>query len=626
MSDRPPPGSRPGATPPGILHRALAELRRRKMPQTVALYLVGAWLLLQVADLAFPGLGVPEEAIRYVWIAVLAGFPLVLFFAWRYQITSEGVVRTPPRNASGDPSSTDGLRLGRPDRVVLGALMVAGVLIAFPLIGAIAESRETRDDGLPRNALAVLPFRNVTGDAEQEYLAAGLHDALITTLSTVGALTVKASSSTGVYRNVVQPVRQTARELAARHIIEGSVFRDVDLVQINVRLIDAKTEQTVWSESYQRPFEDVLTLQNEIARTVAEEIRVKLTPDEEGRLASVRKVDPVVYETYLRGMYHLNQFTPEGVRTGMAYLRQAVELGPDDPLAFAGLALGYSLIGHSATPPPGAFAAGREAAVRALELDPLFPEAHAAMAEIRLYYDWDWFGAGASFRRALQLNPNLEFSHGHYAWLLQLGGDMDGAIRHMRRAQQIAPLTPIFSAWLGWLYWGDGQYERAAAEARKALEVNPDFSWGLYVLGGAYAAQDLHDEALATFRRLKTVHPNLGRWGLGFTFAAMGREGEARQVVAELAEAPGQKDLLTIGLLYGALGDEEMAMDWLERAYDERVDWLPWAGIPSGFDTFVRAGLAPLADNPRYQRLTRRLALPDPGEMAAAGPSRREGP
>jgi TolB-like protein/tetratricopeptide (TPR) repeat protein len=626
MSDRPPPASGPGAARPAILQRALAELRRRKMPQSVAVYVVGAWLVLQVADLAFPGLGVPEEAIRYVWIGVLAGFPLVFFFAWGYQITADGVVRTPPRKTPGDDSGAEAVRLGPPDRIVLGALALAGVLIALPLIGAIAESRGTPYGGLPRNALAVLPFQNVTGDAEQEYLAAGLQDALITTLSRVSALTVKASSSTGVYRNVVQPVGQTARELAARHVIEGSVFRDVDLVQINVRLIDAVSEQTIWSESYQRPIEDVLTLQNEIARTVAGAIRVKLTPDEEEHLASTRKVDPEVYETYLRGMYHLNQFTPQGVETGMAYLQQAVELGPDDPLAFAGLALGYTLIGHSANPPPGAFAAGREAAVRALELDPLFPEAHAALAEIRFYYDWDWAGAQASFRRALQLNPNLELSHGHYAWLLQLGGDMDGAIRHMRRAQQIAPLTPIFTTWLGALYLGDGQYERAGAEARRALEVNPDFPWGIYLLGRAYAAEGLHDEALATFRRLKSLHPSLGRWGLGFTFAAMGRERDAHQIVAELAEAPGQKDILMIGLLYGALGDEERAMDWLERAYDERVDWLPAAGVPPGWDNFVRAGLEPLTDNPRYLRLVERLALPAPGEMAGSGRGRPRAP
>lgn len=609
MVTEPPAAREPGAGEPSFVQRSIAELRRRKIPQTAALYVVGAWVALQVADLAFPGLGVPELAIRYVWIGVLAGFPLVLVFAWRYQISQAGIVRTAPRTASADPGDpTIPLRL--PDRLVLSGLVLIAAVIALPLIGGIASSRAAGDPALPRNAVAVLPLRNVTGDPDQEYLAAGLHDALITTLSTVSALTVKASSSTSVYRDVVQPVRQTARELAAGHIIEGSVFRSGDLVQVNVRLIDAATERNVWSQSYQRGLQDVLTLQNEVARAIADQIRVELAPDEAERLAEARPVNPEVYETYLRGMYHLNQFTPDGIRTGLRHLHEAVRLDPDDPLAYAGLALGYSLIGHSANPPPGAFANAHDAAARALDLDPLFPEAHAAMAEVQLYWEWDWAAAEASFRRALQLNPNLEFAHGHYAWLLQLEGDLDGAITHMRRARQIAPLTPIFSAWLGWLYWADGQYERAAAEARSALEVDPDFGWGLYVLGGAYAAQRQYDEALATFQRLLAVRPNLGRWGLGFTYASMGRDHDARRVLAELAESPGQKDVMVIGLLYGALGDRGRAMDWLERAYDERVDWLPWTGTAAGFDTFVRAGLAPLQDDPRYRNMVAKLDLP----------------
>lgn len=603
------PATDPGAAEPSFVQRSIAELRRRKIPQTVALYVVGAWVALQVADLAFPGLGVPEEAIRYVWIGVLAGFPLVLVFAWRYQISQAGIVRTAARTASADPGDHT-IPLRTPDRLVLSGLVLIAALIAFPLVGGIASSKAAGDPALPRNAVAVLPLRNVTGDPDQEYLAAGLHDALITTLSAVSALTVKASSSTRVYHDVVQPIGQTGRELAAGHIIEGSVFRSGDRVQVNVRLIDAASERNVWSQSYQRPLQDVLTLQNEIARAIADQVQVQLAPHEAERLAEARTVNPEVYETYLRGMYHLNQFTPEGVRTGLGHLHEAVRLDPDDPLAYAGLALGYSLIGHSANPPPGAFTNAHAAAGRALDLDPLFPEAHAAMAEVQLYWDWDWAAAAASFQRALQLNPNLEFSHGHYAWLLQLEGDLDGAIVHMRRARQIAPLTPIFSAWLGWLYWADGQYERGAAEARRALEVDPNFGWGLYVLGGAYAAQHEYDEALATFQRLFAIHPNLGRWGLGFTYAAMGRDDDARRVVAELAESPGQKDIMVVGLLHGALGDRDRAMDWLERAYDERVDWLPWAGTPAGFDTFVRAGLAPLHDDPRYRDMVARLDLP----------------
>lgn len=612
MSVRTPDGP-PPATPSTLRGAILEELRRRKFPQTVALYVVGAWVILQVADLAFPGLGIPEEAIRFVWIGVLAGSPLVLFFSWRYQLSPDGIRRTAPRRATGRPGADgDSVPLGRGDRVVLGGLLLLAALIVFPLAGWIADTRVPPGDGLlPGNSVAVLPLENVTGAADQEYLAAGIHDALVTALSTVSALTVKASSSTRMYRNLVQPVRQTARELAARHLIEGSVFRAEDRVRINVRLIDGISEQNVWSESYERPIEDVLTLQNEVARAIADQVQVELAPEEAERLAHSRKVDPDVYETYLRGMYHLNQFTPQGVQTGLRYLHEAVEMGPDEPLAYAGLALGYSLIGHSANPPPGAFATARDAAARALELDPMFPAAHAAMAEIQLYYDWDWAGAETSFRRALQLNSSLEFSHAHYAWYLQLTGEMDRALEHMRRAQQVAPLTPIFSAWLGWLYWSDGQYERAAAEARKALEIDPDFVWGLYVLGGALAAQERYDEALATHGRLRDVAPPLGRWGLGFTHAAMGNADEARRLAAELAETPGQKDLLMIGLIHATLGDDDLAMDWLERALEERVDWLPWAGSSSGFDTYVAGGLRQLQDNPRYRRLVSTLALPE---------------
>jgi Tfp pilus assembly protein PilF len=151
-------------------------------------------------------------------------------------------------------------------------------------------------------------------------------------------------------------------------------------------------------------------------------------------------------------MFHLNQYTPEGVQRGLAYLHEAVEKDPADPLAYAGLALGYTLIGHSPNPPPGVWAIAREAAAKALELDPLFPEAHGAMAEIQLYYDWDWDGAEQSFKRALQLNPNLDFAHAHYSWYFELIGNSEKSIEQMKRARQIGPLTPIYSSWLAWLY------------------------------------------------------------------------------------------------------------------------------------------------------------------------------
>jgi len=589
----------------------LRELRRRKVFRSAVIYAGSAWVALQVAGLALPGLGIPGEAIRYVWIGAFAGLPLALLFAWRYQVTSAGVVRTAPADQAADT-----LPLGRPDYLVLGAMAVVAGGVALHL-GDRIRDMPPAGAGLPGdiapNSLAVLPLENVTGDPEQEPFVAGLHDALITDLGKIRSLIVKASSSSRVYANVVQPVRQTARELGAAHLIEGSVFRTGDHVRVNVRLVASATEETVWTESYERDVRDVLTLQGEVARAVAEQIQVELTPEEERRLTSPRPVDPEVYETYARGMHHLNRYTPKGLKKGLALLQKAVELDPEDPLAYAGLAQGYTLIGHGAHPPPGAYDRAREAAERALELDPLFPEAHEALAEIRLYFDWDWAAAERSFRRALQLNPSLEWAHAHYAWYHQLTGDMERAIEHMERARQIAPVTPIFAAWLGWLHWSTGDLDRAVAQAQRALEVDPAFPWGLYVLGGAYEAQGRHEEALATFDRLRAVQPSLALWGLGATYARTGRREDARRMLAEMAENPGQKDLLMLGVIHAMLGHRQEALDWLEAAHAEPVDWFPWIGIRGGFDSFTEAAVDTLREEPRFRRLVEALGIPEAG-------------
>lgn len=595
------------------MRHLIQELQRRKVLRVGALYVVGAWVLLQVADLAFPGLGIPDAAIRYVWIGVLVGFPLALLFAWRYEITAQGILRT-PASAEAEPDPA-GRALRRSDHVVLASLLVIVALVILRLGAEIRTlptlvSFGSSEWEIPVNSIAIMPLENVTGDPDQAYLAAGIHDALTTALSRIGGLTVKAASSTRVYRNVVQPALRTGLELRAAHLVEGSVMRSGDRLRINVRLISAATEVNLWSESYEREIEDILTLENEVARTIAEQVGVELSADEEVRLGAAPRVNPQVYEAYLRGMYQLNQYTPEGIRSGLEYLQQAIVLDPEDPLAYAGLAQGYTLIGHGANPPPGAFATAREAARKALALDPLFPEAHAAMAEIQLYYDWDWEGAEASFRRALQLNPNLEFAHAHYAWLHQLVGRTDASIEHMTRAQQIAPVTPIFTAWLGWLYWGAEQPDRAIAEAHEALELNPDFPWSLYVLGGAYAAKEMFEEALATYTRLGETNPRLADWGFGFTYAQMGRRDDAHEATARLAANPGQKDLLMLGLIHAMLGERDEAMRWLDAAHRAHVDWFPFIASRAGYDHFISMALDSLRTDPRYEELTAPLGVP----------------
>jgi class 3 adenylate cyclase/TolB-like protein/Flp pilus assembly protein TadD len=496
-------------------------------------------------------------------------------------------------------------------RVRLGAAAVAALAVAVALgflWREIYTTYDARRSGTGRtsqvvqpapHSIAVLPLENMSRDAEQEYFVAGMQEALIADLSRISALRVISRTSANAFRGATKTLPQIGRELSVANLIEGSVLRVKDQVRITVQLIDAATDNPLWTGTYDRNVADVLTLQRELARLIARQVAATITPEEAKRLASARAVDPATYEAYLRGMFQLNQFTPEGISKGMAYLNEAVAKSPAEPLAYAGLALGYTVIGHG-TGPREAFPKAKAAALRALELDPDLAEAHAALAEIKLYYDWDWKGAEESFRHALALNPSLDFAHAHYAWLLQLTGRIEDSFDEMKTARQLGPLTPLWSAWLGWLYWDAGRYAEAEVEARRSLEVSPDYPWALHVLGGVQAAQGKFTEAIATHQRAAAVMPAI-KWGLGQTYAVAGRRDEARQIAAELARNPGPKDLMMLGAIYGILGETDEAFRWMAAAYEARVDWFPWIANPSL--------LGPLRGDPRFEDYVTRLGL-----------------
>jgi tetratricopeptide (TPR) repeat protein len=342
-----------------------------------------------------------------------------------------------------------------------------------------------------------------------------------------------------------------------------------------------------------------LALHGEVARAIADEIRISLTSQEETRLTSTRPVNPEAYDAYLRGNYLLNTFTPEGMERGLSYLQLAVEKDPAEPLAHAGLALGYSLIAsHSPSPPPDAFARAKASALRALELDETVAEVHGALAEIKLYSDWDWPGAERSFRRALELNPNLAQSRAHYGWYLNLIERQDEALAQMRLAQQADPLTALWTAWLGDLHWSVGEYDRAIQELKRSLEIDPNLAWAPYSLGFAYAMDGQYDEALAMNERAVAVNPEWG-WVRAYANAVAGRSVEARRLAGELEKRP-VPDALNLSLIYASLGDKDAAFRWLEAAYQSRHPFVPW---------YVVHLLDPLRDDPRYRDMVQRLKL-----------------
>ncbi len=478
---------------------------------------------------------------------------------------------------------------------VLAVLNVGG--LRARLLGRIGASARV-------HSLAVLPLENLSGNPEQDYFADGTTEELITNLAKVSGLKVISRTSVMQYKGTKKPLPQIAKELNVDAVIEGSVLREGDRVRVTAQLIQASTDQHLWAESYERDLRSVLALQSEIASDIAAKVHAALTPAERARLASARPVNPEAYEDYLKGRFYLNKMTPEGYEKGLAYLNQAVEKDPTNPLPYAALALGYSLIGHERH--PDAFAQARAAARRAEELggEPL-AEMYLAFGMIKLCSDWDYAGAEKDLRRALELNPSIGEAHRWYSWYLFLIGHWDEALVWMKRAQETEPLTPLFYADRGYQYWWAGQNDKAIEEARKSLELDPNFNEGLHVLGAAYAEKRMFAEAIAAHQKLAGVDPDW-RWSLTRTYAQAGRKDEARKTLAKFL---GEKPKPTGGWAgwflaetYAALGEKDEAFRWLEAAYRERHSFMPWIQYNPAY--------VPLRSDPRFQDLVRRMNVP----------------
>ena len=469
-----------------------------------------------------------------------------------------------------------------------------------PVEKTIKRKTEETSEGI--KSIAVLPLDNMSGDPEQVYFTNGMHDALITGLAKIKALKVISRTSVLRYKGTDIPLPEIARELNVDAVIEGSVLRAGNSVRITAQLIHGASDEHIWAESYDRELQEVLHLQSDVAQAIAREIEIAVTPEEKTLLAARRVVNPETYELYLKGMFYLNKYTPEGFKKGLAYLHEAVEKDPAEPLAHTGLAVGYSIIGHSPTSPPYALPRAKAAALKALEIDETLAEAHGVLAEYNIYYDRDFAGAEQEYRRALELNPTLVVSRGHYAWFSALFGRSDEARAEMKRAKELDPLNPLLSAWEGWLkWWQGGQLDEALEHARKSLELNPDFSIGLYVLGAVYAEKGMFEEAIAAHKKAAAVNPDMGRWGLGNTYALAGRRDEALEIAAELAGESRAWNTFGLAEIYTALGKKDEAFRWLDAAYEQRHPYVPWVG---GTTTFKS-----LRDDPRLKVLLKKMGL-----------------
>ena len=577
----------------------MRELQRRRVFRMTAWYILAGWVAIQVASEALPALKLDDSTIRYVWIAVLAGFPLAVFFSWKYEVTAGGIRRT-VATRSAKPGD---LRLAATDYVLLSCLALLAVFGLYNLSGRALQEGATAQEILEASHLlpgtiAVLPLENLSPDAEQEYFVSGMHEALINSLCKVSALRVTSRTSAKLVDTDLT-VPMIARTLGVANVIEGSILREGDRVRVSVQLIDAASDRHLWAETYERAVDDVLGLQADVARSVALAVQVKLTSQDEQQLARSLDIRPDTWESYLKAMFQFRKETLRGREAGIAILEEALENDPTSALAYAGLAQGWSELGHSFFPVRGAYPRAKAAADRAIAIDDTLAEAHLAVGMYKAYYEYDWAGAEASLRRAIELNPSLVDAWYHLAWLLELFERDEEAIEYGEKAVELDPLSPIWSAWLADQYRDAGDYDRALELAQSVVALNPQYPVARYALGNVYLELGRYEEAIEAHSILE--QRPFWAFALAQTYAWAGQPEKALEIAKGYEPLPQNGIPLTI--IYAALGDVEQTIYWSRQAWENR---LPWSVAFFSYFTAPRS----LYEDPRIQAEATRYPTP----------------
>ena len=465
---------------------------------------------------------------------------------------------------------------GSRKKLLSPTLLIAGlaILVLFALNVGGWRDRIFRPRRVPIRSLAVLPLQNLSGSPEQEYFADGMTEALITELGKIGALRVISRQSTMQYKGTKKSAQEIAQELNVEAIVEGSVLRVGDRVRTTAQLIAVKPERHLWANSYDRELRDVLALDNEIARAVAKQIKVTLTPEDEARLGAARKVNPLAHDAYLQGHYFLDRRTKVGVDKALGYFQQAIQLDPDYAPAYANLAEVFLVQGlYDPTHQMELLAKSQIASLKALELDDGLSTAHYTLAAQRLRV-WNWSGAEAEYRRAIELNPGDATAHAWYADLLITMGRMAEAEVEMQRAQELDPLSlEVYGAVIGYLYYAR-HYDELIIHCREWAERDPNLEWNYHhCLGAAYVQMGRHQEAITELRIAlsSSTLPDHTATELANALAVAGKRGEALKMLEKVKDAPWK----TYGaaLVYTGLGESDEAFRSLQRAIELRAPW-----------------------------------------------------
>jgi serine/threonine-protein kinase len=487
------------------------------------------------------------------------------------------------------------------------AILYAGIAGILIITAAIALSLFTgRREAF--DSIAVLPFENRSGDPEEEPFVEGMHETLITELSKIRALKVIARPSVMRYKNSDKSLAEIAKELNVKAIIGGSALHEGERVRISVQLIDAKSERNLWADSYDKDYRDILTLHGEVALNIAQQIKISVSPAEQASLATAHPVDPEAQDLYLKGRYYWNKFSPELMEKTISYYLQSIEKDQTYALAYAGLAETYVMlsVGFAVLPGKDILPKAREAALKALELDPTLAEAHVSLGLIATCYDWDRQAAKRHFEKAFELNPNSVNAHQWVEYYFTfLEADYREGIAHLERAQELDPLNLFVKTRLGFMDYYLRDYDRAIKRFKEIVDFDPNIPAAHLGLRESYFGKGKRDDAIAEGEKVLQLgmRAEAAVGGLGCIYGLTGNQDKARELLSELKarSSHGYVSSFWIAMVHMGLGETDEVFRWLDKAYEERDGSLIYMTVPIAFDA--------LSPDPRYRQLLQKMGI-----------------
>ena len=493
--------------------------------------------------------------------------------------------------------------------ILAGALSAMLVLFVGFNIGELRQRFLRTGATRTVQSVAVLPLENLTGDPGQDYFADGMTEALITDLGKIGQLRIISRTSVMKYKGTKKSLREIAGELQVDALVEGTVARSGDRVRITANLIQASPEKHLWADSFERDLRDVLALQDDVSRAIANGIRVRLTRQEQARLASGRPVNPQAYEAYLEGRYFWERLWPLGGQKAGEYFGLAIEKDPTWALPYSGLADSYSIPGANRPIPNELCSKAKEAALEALKKDDRAAETHAILADVEFWCDWDWAGAEREIRQAIELNPNFARAHSSHGRYLLTMGRVDEGLAETKRAVELDPLS-LRIRWDRWLLlYMVGQYDEASEQCRKMQELDPNLDLGHIYCGDidvaeGNLAQGIREiQEAVTLSEGKTPTPRVIAH-LGYAYALAGRRNDAQNLIAQLKEMSKHVYVhpVLMAEVYAGLGQKQETFEWLEKAYQVHGRDL--------LELKYNPHFTSLRSDPRFTDLVRRIGLP----------------